>query len=102
MVVHERRPVVRGEDGVVAADLDIARGVAGVLRVLPRSGVLHDAAAQAAGEPDSIAVDVGAGVLPAVERGGIVAELDADLLENGVGIVLDQLEVLVGDEFVGL
>jgi len=46
------------------------------------------------------ALDVGAGVLPQLERLRILAEVDADLLENGVGVVLEELETLAPEHLV--
>jgi hypothetical protein len=62
-VPHERRAVVRGEDGVHPADLDVVVGVAGVLRELARRGRLDDLASEAIGEPHALPLDVGTGLL---------------------------------------
>ena len=75
-------------------------GIARVLGELPRRGAAHDAAAHAAREVHALALDVGAGVLPDLERLGVVAEVDADLLENGVGIVLHQREPFLAQHLV--
>ena len=48
-------------------------------------------------EAHPLAVDVGAGVLEQLQRLGRVAELDPDLLEHGVGVLLDQRQVLLGE-----
>ena len=94
-VVGERRAVVGREHGGVAADLHVVLRVAGVLGVRRRRRGLHDLAAHAAREAHAVAVDVGAGVAEALERRRVVADLDADLLEDRVGVVLDDLEPLV-------
>src|SRR5262249_23951922 len=70
------------------------RGVARVLREFPRRGVADDRAAHPAWKAHALALDIRAGILPQLQRLRIVAEGDADLLEEGVGIVLEQLEPL--------
>ena len=94
-VAHERRAVVRREDRVHPADLDVARLVARVLGELPRRGRLDDLPAHAARETDALALDVGAGVAEQPKRVGVAAELETDLLEDRVGVVLDQREALL-------
>src|SRR5439155_2104507 len=49
-------------------------------------------------EPDSLAVHVGAGVLEQAERVGQPAELEADLLEDRVGVVLDEREAFLAED----
>src|SRR4029077_18267710 len=78
----------------------VARGVACVLGELLRRRAAHDAAAHAAREAQALALDVGTGVLPEFERFRIVAEIDADLLENRVGVVLEELEPPGGQRLV--
>ena len=94
-VAHERRAVVRGEDRRVAADPDVVRLVPGVLDELARRGCLDDLAAHPAREAHALALDVGSAVAQDAERLGVVAELDADLLEDRVGVVLDGREALL-------
>ena len=48
----------------------------------------------------ALALDVGAGVLPQRQRLGIVAEIDADLLEHRVGIGLDQRQAFLVEHLV--
>ena len=60
-VADERRAVVRGEDRVHPADLDVPLRVAGELGELARGRGLDDPAAHPAREADPDAVDVGAG-----------------------------------------
>ena len=63
---------------------------------------LDEAAHQAAGEADPVALHVGAGILPHGKGFGVVTEVDADLLQHGVGIVLDQFQLVVGEGLVEL
>ena len=49
-------------------------------------------------EADALALDVGAGVVEQPERLGVAAELDADLLEDRVGVVLDEREALLVED----
>ena len=72
------------------ADLDVVRRVAGVLGEHARRGGLDDLAAHPAREADALALDVGAGIAEEAERVGVAAELQADLLEDRVGVLLDQ------------
>src|SRR6516162_2711536 len=97
---HERRAVRGREYRAIAADHHVAGGGARVLREFPRRGAPHDGAAHAARETHALALDVGAGVLPQLQRLCVVAEVDADLLEDGVGVVLEQLESLVAEHLV--
>ena len=89
-VAHERRAVVRGEDRVHPADLDVPFRVARVLGELAWRGRLDDRAAHPAREPDPLPVDGRAGLAQDPEGVGIAAELEADLLEDRVGVVLDE------------
>ena len=41
-------------------------------------------------EADALALDVGAGVVEQAQRVGVAAELETDLLEDRVGVVLDE------------
>jgi hypothetical protein len=85
---------------LLAADDDIAHRVARVLRELARCGGLHQLAAHAARESHAFALHVGAGRLEQRQRLRVVAEVDADLLQDGVGVVLEQLEAVVAQHFV--
>ena len=55
-------------------------------------------AREAAGEADARAVDVGAGILEQRERARMLAELDADLLKDGLGVALDDREALLVED----
>ncbi len=93
-VADERRAVGRREHGVRPADLDGVNRVPCHLREGRGSRRLHDLPGEAAREAHALAVDVGTRVPEQLQRLGRVAELDADLLEHGVGVLLDQREVL--------
>ena len=97
-VVDERRAVGRHEDHVRVADLDAAGRVAGTLGEDARGRGLDERAAHAAREADPLAFDVGAGGAEDLGRLGEVDDLDADLLEEGVGVGLDLLEALGRDD----
>ncbi len=91
-VAHERRAVVRREDRVRRRRSATFRSrVAGVLGELARRGRLDDLAAHAAREADPLALRRRR--RPSRnrrERVRVAAELDADLLEDRVGVVLDE------------
>jgi hypothetical protein len=89
--VDERRPVVGGEHHRIAADQHIAVRVARVLNVLRRRGGA-ELTRQAARKAHPLALDVAAGVAKESKRPGKVAELDADLLQQRVGVAFDRLE----------
>ncbi len=97
-VADERRAVVRGEHRVHAADLDVPLGVARVLGELARRARLDDRAAHPAREADALALDVGAGLAEQPERVRVAAELETDLLEDRVGVVLDERQALVAED----
>ena len=99
-VADERGAVGRREHHVRSADAGAALGVARVLHELGRRGVGHELAGEAAGDPDALAGDVGPGAAPQRERLRVVSELDADLLENRLRVVLDELETLDGHHVV--
>ncbi|MCY1231602.1 hypothetical protein D9M72_440570 [compost metagenome] len=96
----EGRPIGRGEDDVVAADLDIAGGIAGVLCELPWCRG-DDFLEHAGLEGYAHAIDLGAGPLPMVERLGVVAELDADLGKDTIGDRFDTQQALFAEDIVG-
>ena len=63
----------------------------------PRRRGLDQRAAHPALEADARALDVGAGRAEDLDRLGVVDDLDADFLQERVGVVLDRLEALGGD-----
>ncbi len=95
-VAHERGAVGRRHHGMAVADRDRALGIARVVHVRRRD--LADQFEQfVAAETHEIAVDLGAGPAPQLERLGIL-ELDADLLDHAHREVVDPLDALaVGD-----
>ena len=98
-VVDERRAVGRHEDHVRVADLHAPRRVPGELGEDPGRRGLDQGAAHPAREADPLAVDVGAGAAEDLGRLGEVDDLDADLLEERVGVGLDLLETADPDDF---
>ena len=97
-VVDERRAVVGGEHHRVAADKHIALGIARVLHVLRGRGGA-ETPREAARKAHPLALDVAASVAKEIERAGKVAKLDADLLQQRLGVALDRREALFADEF---
>ena len=89
-VAHKGRAVRRREHGVFAADDHVVRRVAGVLREFARCAGLHDGAAHAARKAHALAGDLGTGFAPDVQGLGVVAEIDADFFQDGVGVALDR------------
>ena len=96
----ERSSIGGYENRVIAADDHTALGIAGVLRELGGGGLLDEVSTQATGEAHAFAVDAGAGVFPQGQCAGIVAKVEAHLLENGVGVVLDEREPFLVQELV--
>src|SRR5260370_30149004 len=93
-VANERRSVGGRERRAIAADHHVVRGVARVLGEFLRRRTPHDAAAHAARKAHPLALDVRARVLPELERLRILAEVDADLFKNRVGVVFEEFESL--------
>jgi len=89
--MHEGRPVDRGADKIAPADHHRAVRVAGVLGELRRCGGAQFAR-QPPGQAHPFALDHRAGLAPAVQRGGVLDEIDADLFQHGFGIGLDDLQ----------
>jgi len=48
----------------------------------------------------ALALHVGARGLPQRERLGVIAKVDADLLQDGVGVVLDGAQALLVEDLV--
>ena len=88
-VADEGRAIGRREDGVAAADDDVAFRVAGMLGVARRRQrqLLEQ---QLARDAHPLVADVGASLAPQRQR-RFVAEIDADLLEDGHELLMDQL-----------
>jgi hypothetical protein len=91
-IAHERAAVAGHEHGVVAADLDAAVAVARVLGELARGVVLDQLAREPVRHAHALAVDLGPGIAPQLQRLRVVAEIDADLLEHRVRVGLDRAE----------
>ena len=97
-VVHERRPVIWREHHRVAADRDVALGIARMLHVLRRrSGA--EAPRQAAREANPLALDVASRFAKEFEGAGKLAKLDANLFEQRLSVALDRLQSLLADKF---
>ena len=90
-IVDERRPAHRREYGRIAAEAHVARRVARMQRELARRR-LQQMPRKAARDVHPLAVDIGAGPLPQAQGFRIAPEFDADLLENGLGVVFDDLD----------
>ncbi len=99
-VADEGRPVGGRKNGAIAADHDAARRVACVLHEFLGSRAGDDGAAHPAGKAHALALDVGACVTQDLQRLGVIAEVDADLFEDRVRIVLEQLETLGAQHLV--
>jgi len=65
-----------------------------------RSRALHQRAAHAAREMHALALHVGARGFPDLQRLGVIAKIDADLLENGVGVLLHQRQAFFVQDLV--
>ena len=68
-----------------------------MLHVLTGRRRLNDLPAHAGGEAHPGAVDIGAGFLEQVEDFGVVEKIDANLGQQPVGVVLDQLQVFFAE-----
>ncbi len=99
-IAHEGRAIDRREHRVVAADGDVALRVARILHIFARRRFLDDGTRQPAWEADAGALHVGARLAPQLDRFRLVAELDAHFLQDGVGIVLDDLQPLLAQHLV--
>ncbi len=97
-VVDERRAVVGREHHRVAADDHVALGIARVLHILRRRRHA-ELTRQTARKAHPLALDVAAGAAKEIERAGKVAKLDADLLQQRLGVALDRCEALLADHF---
>ena len=95
-IVDEGRAVVRREHHRVAADDDVALRIARVLHVARGRGGA-ELSREAARKAHPLALDVAARAAKEVERARKVAELDADLLEQRVGVALDDFEPFLAE-----
>src|SRR6476469_2200848 len=87
-VRHERRPADRGEHRGVAAKAHVALGVTGMDGEFARRG-LEQGACQPARNAYPLALHVRTRPTPQAQGFWIAPELDANLLENGLGVGLD-------------
>ena len=97
-VVDERRAVIGREHHRVAADRDVALGIARVLHILRRRGGAQ-LPRQAARKAHPLALDVAARAAKEFERAGKLAKLDADFLKQRLGVALDRRQPLLADHF---
>ncbi len=97
-VVDEGRAVVGREHHRVAADRDIALGIARVLNVSRRRGGAQTLR-QATRKANAFALDVAAGVAKEFERPWEVAEFDPDFLEQRLRVALDRFQPLRAHDF---
>ena len=100
----KRWAVNRGEDRALAADFDVAGRVAGVLGE-GRRRRLAQLTDHALGEADAGGVclafgegDIGPLFPPSVDGVCIFGDVDADLLQDGLGVGLDQRQALLGED----
>ena len=96
-IVNEGGPVDRREDEVAPAHLDRALGVT---RDLGEGGGCgrDQVACEPARKAHPLAVDVGAGTPEQVQRLGVLAEIDPDLLEDRLRVLLQQSEPLLAQQ----
>ena len=97
-VVHEGRAAAGREDDAGSADMDGVGGVAGMLQEVARCGRLDQRAGEAALEADALALDIGPRRAQQLQRLGIAAELHADLLQDRIGITLDELQAFFAEQ----
>ncbi len=98
-VAHERRTVDRRKHLRIATDDDAALGIARMLGKFTGCG-LTQGTRHAALEAHARALDVGASGLPDFECARIVAELEADLLDDPVGLILEFIDAFLAEKFV--
>ena len=96
-VVDEGRAIDRRKDEIAAAHLDRSLGIARELREGGWGG-RHQVTREPAREAHPLTVDIGAGILEELERFGILAEIDPDLLEDRLRVLLDQSQPLIAEE----
>ena len=83
------------------ADLHIAGGVAGVLGEAGGRAGADDGWQHAAREAHPLALHVGAGLAKQALRLLVLADLEADLLQDGLGMFLEPGESLLAEQFEG-
>ena len=79
---------------MLAANLNIAFWVAGMLCELRWRVFIDDFSAQAAWKANSLALDVTTGLFEDLQRFWVAPKLNAYLFQYQVGIVLDQAQAL--------
>jgi hypothetical protein len=72
-----------------------------VLYIGRRGGGRHQRANQARRESHSSSGHVGSRILEGAEGAGVVGDFDADFVQQGVGVALDQGESLLGEDLEG-
>ena len=97
-IMHEGRAVVGREDHGVAADDDVARGVPRVLHITGR-GRCAELAGEAAGKAHPLALDFATGPFEQGERARRLAKLDADFLQQGLRVALDDCKSFLAEHF---
>jgi hypothetical protein len=78
--------------------MDVVCGIAGLLREFAGRGRLDQSPGKATLETHPFAIHVRTGIAQQLERLGITAELHADVLQDGIGIVLDELEAFLAQQ----
>ena len=96
----ERRTVNRSEHQIGSADGHRALRVARMLHEL-RRGAGDQRAKQAAGEAHPLALHVGARVLEERQCLLVLDDVDADLFQDGLGVLLDQRKALFAQHLEG-
>ena len=93
-IAHERRPVRRRKHGCTAADRDRARGIARVLDELCRRRAFDDLSSQPYRDAHPLTFDIRPGFLPKTNGDLIATNFHADFLQNAIGVLLDDDELL--------
>ncbi len=97
-VVDEGRAVGGHEHGGVATDLHAVFRIASVVCVDGGSVGCDDLPAHAPGEPHPLAVHLGTRRPQEFEGARVVPEVDAEFLEDRVGVLLDQGQAVLGHD----
>ena len=72
-----------------------------MLRVFARRRGLNNRPTHTSWKPNPGSIDDRTCLFEPLDGAWVVANLDADLFQNGVGVDLEQLEVFIGNKFVG-